>query len=443
MVLQLFDFNLNLMAEITVYSSVQMGLSYGGVGKFELHSHPLAPNINIIDEDMIIAPVGKPNKAFLIENIEVDNDKFIARGCQLKGLAKRRLCVPPLNLPKKLWRYSKGVWQQITNVELIKAYISKDILQGYEKPTAVTEGLLWLDLHDIASVYNWDKKAQTGAVWLDLGTAQVRSKYKNFGYDRFTGTAEAAIKHFVNNNMINAEDTARNIDLLTIEEDKGRGNVLPWQARFEKLSDILESITEATGIGWTIDINLENKNMEFKAIDGQNLADDKGAELICISEEMGNAEGISLSRISSAYSNIAYTGGSGEDENRLILAVAQGEMPTGKDRHETWTEAGGSEDIELVRMAGLKKLSNDSRKISIRATVMDGGAVEYERDWNIGDIVKVQFNIGEISAEADLRVNEVLEIIETDKPRRLQVTFGDSPVTINSMVKNFNKGVVR
>lgn len=443
MVLQLFDFELNLRAEITIYSSLQMGRSYSGVGKFELHSHPNAPNINLIEEDYIIMPVGKPNKAFLIEDIEVDSGKFVARGCQLKGLAKRRVCVPPLNLPTKLWRYSQGAWREITDKEQIKAYISDDILQGYEKPSAVFEGMLWLDLKDIASVYNWDKKAETGAVWLDLETAQIRSKYKNFGYDRVTGTGEGCILHYAKNNLTNAEDEGRNIPNLVCAPNKLRGLRFPWQARFEKLSDMLESISEATGIGWDIEVDLYAKNMLFKAIEGRNLADDEGIERIVISLEMGNADDIGLSRVSGNYSNVAYTGGAGEDEERLILAVAEGEISTGKDRRESWTEAGGSEDVELLRMAGLKKLKSEGRKVSIRAEVLDGGAVEYEKDWDIGDIVKVQFKAGGIEAEADLRVNEVLEVVEVDKPRSLRVTFGDSPVTIHSLVRSYGKGVIR
>lgn len=441
--LQLFDFGLNLVAELTVFSSVQMSRSYGGIGKFELHSHPLAPNIEMIKENMIIMPSGKPHKAFLIEDIDTQYDKIVVRGCQLKGIAKWRVCVPPLNLPRKLWKYTQGAWLEIVDHEQIKSLISEDIMQGYEKPEAVVEGMLWLDMKDLASVYNWEKSAKTGEVWLDLETAQMRSKYKNFGYDRYTGSGESAIKHFVANNLINAEDAGRNIPNLSCEADQGRGAVLPWQARFEKLEEILENISEATGLGWDVVADIENKRMEFKVFEGENLADDEGNSQITISMDMGNADDIRLAQVNNNYCNVVYTGGSGEDEERMILAVAEGEIFTGIDRRESWTEAGGNEDIELLRMAGLKNLKGKGKKVTITAELLDGGAVEYEKDWNVGDIVKLQFKVGLVEAEADLRVNEVREVVEVDKPRGLQVTFGNSPVTINSMVKSFSRGVIR
>ena len=66
MVLQIFDLSLNLKAELTMYESLQMSSSYGGIGKIELHSHPKAPNIELLTEDSIVMPVGKPEKAFFI-----------------------------------------------------------------------------------------------------------------------------------------------------------------------------------------------------------------------------------------------------------------------------------------------------------------------------------------------------------------------------------------
>lgn len=443
MILQVFDLNLNLITELTIYRSLQMTRSFGGVGRIELHSHPKAPNVSLISENSIIMPVGKPEKAFLIEDIDIENEKFLARGCQLKGLAKRRLCVPPLNLPKKLWKYTQGAWVEISDKNLIKQYLSEDIMQGYEKPLQVTEGLLWLDMKDMAAVYNWDKKPQYGEVWLDLERAQLRSKYKNFGYDRFTGSGESAIKHFAKNNLIDPEDSARKMPSMECEPDENRGQVLPWQARFDKLEDVLENITNVTGIGWDIVPDITNKKFIFRAMQGEDLSDEIGRQKVTISVDMGNAKDVSLSKVSSRYGNVAYTGGEGEDEERLILAVADGEISEGFDRREIWAESGAKEDIKLVRMSGLKKLKEASSKITLKADVLDGGPARYEKDWNLGDIVRVIFNEGGIKAEASLRVNEVRETIEVDKPRKLQVTFGDAPITINSLVKSYSREIVR
>lgn len=441
MILQILNFDLTLVGEISVLKSVSMERSFAGVGKFTLHLHPRSPNAHLIKKDMVLMPPGKPSHAFLVQDMEKSRDSLVVRGVQVKGIVQRRICVPPLNLPQRLWQYTGGAWVEITDQSLIKSFIQGEILQGYEKPETVTEGLLWLDLKDIASVYNWDSKSKIGEVWLDLETAQVRSHYKNFGYDRVTTDGESALLHYLSNNLINPEDRTRKISGLVLASNQHRGAVYPWQARFDKLEDVLKRISEATGVGWDMSPDFANGTWTVYCYEGRDLTESNAGRVVTISLELGNAADVKYKEQSAMASNVAYVGGAGEDENRMILAIPpKGEsLATGFARCELWSEAGSTDDPAMATLAGEKKLAESAIKQSVTADVLDSGALRYGRDWDVGDIVIVELKDAKETIRIESRVNSVTETIETDRPRRLAVVFGDAPVTINSVLDSASK----
>lgn len=441
MILQLFNLKMDQVAELSVYSSISMERSHSGVGKLTLHLNPRSPNAYLIQRDMLLMPIGRPKYTYIVEDIEQGRDSLIVRGVQLKGLVRRRICVPPLNLPARLWRYTAGSWQAIDDKEAIKALLGEEIFQSYTKPEAVTEGLLWLDLNDMASVYNWDKKAKVGEVWLDLERAQVRSKYKNFGYDRITADAETAILHYIANNVTAPEDALRKMENAALAENGHRGKKFPWQARFDKLADVLQRISEATGIGWTAEPDIESGKIIFRCYEGKDLTDAGSGRVVTISIEMNNAGDVKYREQSSMAANVAYVGGAGEDENRMILAIppAGGSLVAGLERSEVWSEAGSTDDPAIARLAGEKRLAETGVKQTVTADVLDSGALCYGRDWDVGDIVLVELKGARRVVRMEARVNAVTETIETDRARHLSVVFGDAPVSINSLIDSASK----
>jgi hypothetical protein len=71
------------------------------------------------------------------------------------------------------------------------------------------------------------------------------------GTDTIQDTAETAIRHYVNGNIIEATDTYRRDPFLALEAvDYTRGETVTISARFDNLLDLCETIGTLGGIGW-------------------------------------------------------------------------------------------------------------------------------------------------------------------------------------------------
>lgn len=95
--LHLLDTDLNLLGEIAGYTSLRIKRSFRAVGDFQMElplTHPMTARIG---RDMILCPVGHPEKAVLVEDIATEESKGKAtfKGYPLSGIYKRRICVPP------------------------------------------------------------------------------------------------------------------------------------------------------------------------------------------------------------------------------------------------------------------------------------------------------------------------------------------------------------
>jgi len=417
------------LGEIARYQSLSMTRSYCGTGSFDLTLDPRLPNALALMPDAIVFPSGEPHKAFLIEDITLTRTKLQAKGCMLKGLAKRRVCVPPLTLPARLWQYNGAmeVWEEVTDPAAIREAITLGSLyQGFTKPADPTHGMLFLDMTELGAVYDWGTSLGLGGVVSDLQEAKLRSQYQNFGWDRFTGDAESALLHYAINNLISPEDPARAIPGLFAAANEHRGLNLPWQARFTKLESMLESIGEATGLGWDIRPDLTEQRLVFGAWEGVNRT--TGTALCLMDEKNGNADQVTLKRTYTGSATTCYVGGSGEDENRFILSV--GGTEEGLDRRELWAEAGSIDDAELLRLYGRNRLDAAAPKNTLTAELIDSGACRYGRDYDVGDLVVVRDSYGNSQT---VRVAELTEIHENGK-RSLRAAFGDAPITSSAVL---------
>lgn len=420
--------------ELAQFQSLRLERSYYGVGSFELTTDPKAACALSIVPDVILFPAGAPEKAMLAEEITWTRGRVTVKGCMLKGLAKRRIAVAPMTLPARLWRYNGAAWVAVTDAGVIRAaLLDEAVYQGFEKPLQPTSGMLFLDMTELATVYDWGSGMGLGEVVSDLGVATLRSKYQNFGWDRFMGGAEDAYLHFAANNLTAAEDEKRIIPELTLGGPFGGGDAsgvtLPWQARFDKLEALFESIGEATGVGWDIRPDLANGGLLFGAWAGRDLSE--GGTVALLSENMGNVTNVVQKEAHSGSATTVYVGGAGEDENRFVLNV--GGAAQGLVRRETWAEAGSIDDADMLSMYGQNKLDAAAPKRTLTAELVDSGACRYGRDYDVGDRVIVRGPYGEMAT----RVTSVTETYERGV-RTLSAVFGDAPVSVSGVLRRGN-----
>ncbi len=433
--LMIMNRDFTLRGELSQFTSLEYRRGYYDIGEFHLECSPGAACAEQLQQGVILFPPDAPHKLMLAEDIYQDDKVIKLDGVQLKGDAKKRLCVPPLSLPTTLYQYTGGQWTEITDEETIFTLMQGDVYEGYGFPDAPTEGMVFVDMTNLATVYDWESKTQTGETWLDLGVARLRSKYKNFGWDRYIGPAESALKHYIQNNMTAPEDEKRIMPGWIISDDQGRGLTLPWQARFDNLGDMLAKIGSGTGMGWDVTPDFANKRFVLDILKGQDLS--QGIRRVVISTDMGNAENVILQKTMQNTYTTAYAGGAGEDEERLILTV--GNELSGASRREMWADAGSVDDPEMITLNGQNKLTDAAPATTLKAQVIDSGACRYERDWNVGDIVIVRRR----GAQTAARVLSVTEVYEQDSPRRLDVVFGDSKVTLLTVIKRLQEQVAR
>ncbi len=357
--LMLLGMDFTLLSELPQYVSLTVKRAYWEVGGFKLTLKRGMPGWDKLARERLLFSPDRPEMMLLIEKVTFSEDKAVADGVPLKGLAKRRVCVPPREAP---------------------------------------EG----------------------------------DPYRAFGWDRFTGDAESAYLHYAANNLTAPEDEKRAMPRMSLAENLHRGAELPWQARFDRLHELFEDIGAATGVGWDIRPDFAHRRFAFTAWVGNDLT--VGGRRAALSRRLGNLEGSTLTDDGSTEVSTVYAGGSGEDENRLIVSV--GNERAGFDRREGWTDVSGVEDIDMLRLGAERKLSPVKRTIT--ATVRDSGLCRYGRDYDVGDVVTVLTD----EARMDARLVAMEETSEGGT-RRLKATFGDAPVTLTSLLRGQAKGTVR
>lgn len=90
--IHVMDTSFRLKREIADYSSLRLKRSFRGVGEFEMHIP--VKYADMIARDDVLFPPEAPHKAMIVEGIRIGTDDMTVTGYTLKGIVKRRVCVP-------------------------------------------------------------------------------------------------------------------------------------------------------------------------------------------------------------------------------------------------------------------------------------------------------------------------------------------------------------
>lgn len=257
--------------------------------------------------------------------------------------------------------------------------------------------------------------------------------------------AETILKTYASRHLVSPLDEKRRIPLLSLAPDAGRGAKSVWMSRYEELDSVLQSVSEYLDTGWEIFLDLEGKRMVFDILPGADRsAGQTENSRVLFSVEYESAESLSYLRETGGYKNLAYAGGAGEDENRLVLKItSEEEEPRGLSRFETFLDCGSlaltETDTALsLREEGLHKLKEYVKTESLTAAVVQPGSFSYGSQWDLGDLVTVVDKA--VGVSQDIRISRITERYEAQSIG-VDVTFGTPPDHLKRAVRRLKAAV--
>ena len=222
-------------------------------------------------------------------------------------------------------------------------------------------------------------------------------------------TYESQVYNLINANFINPSDPDRKIPFLVNAPSKGLAAKPDMEQEFESANilGILEHIMPLAGLGFRINFNPEQGNMEFEIYQGVDRT-----EGIFFSEAFGNLAESELYEQGRDYRNVGYLNTDGK-----LTKTGSG---TGIDRREFIQDGDDIADVAAT-LAGQRVLT------SAECVIFPDGEFAYRQDWDLGEVVTfIDHDLGFTMEQ------RVLEIKETyaDGRADIDVTFGDRIPTV-------------
>jgi len=244
-------------------------------------------------------------------------------------------------------------------------------------------------------------------------------------YFRVNSNVETIIKEYVAATL-----QRKGITNIVVAPNQNRGVTTTYQSRYKNLADELEKLSLASGLGWDITLDIENKRFVFDVYEGQDrTANQDILPPAIFSIEYDNVAEQTLIDSRMNYANVAVVAGQGEGVDRAITIVGDAE---GLDSFELFVDARDIENEEDLPVRGGQKLAEVQEVFTFDSRVSTDKNLIYEEDFELGDIVTIQNKKWNVTT--DRRITEVTEIYEKDG-FKLDVTFGESIPTIKDMIK--------
>ncbi|MDR2903552.1 MAG: siphovirus ReqiPepy6 Gp37-like family protein [Clostridiales bacterium] len=241
------------------------------------------------------------------------------------------------------------------------------------------------------------------------------------GWDKINAAAETVIKHYAGMNMVTSYDRGRIHPHVTMTPDQARGTVIPWKSRYAKLDEELYNICSYADIGYEIYADTANKRWLFDVITGTDRSKSQDAvSPVSFTMEYQNLDSYRYVEDYQNYKNVGYTGGSGEDENRLVYTI--GANITGDDRWETFLDCGNAANIDELIYYGNQKMNEYKEAKTVEVSALPRAFI-FDKDYFLGDIVTII--ISRIGLRLDTRITAVKEIWERPSGYKAEARFGD------------------
>lgn len=261
-----------------------------------------------------------------------------------------------------------------------------------------------------------------------------------------SGNVETAVRKLVNDNIIAATDSARNISFFELGAAAGLtetiididGNSAPKQTSFENLLVYTDAVLSEYFLGAYVGMNRETLKLQYNVYKGVDRSTDNatGNIPIVFSQEFDNLLSSEYYIDDKTYKNVALIGGEGEGAERFFSLLVS--PNTGINRREMFVDASGQsrtyrvDDVDktytnaeyhsLLITRGKQELANYITAEHFAGAVdVTNNMYQFGVDFNLGDIVTVQDNA--IMKYINTRIVKTTEI-QDDAGYNINIEFG-------------------
>ena len=204
-------------------------------------------------------------------------------------------------------------------------------------------------------------------------------------------------------------------ELAAARESGVGGGSVEMQATYKNLLTVEERLANASGLGFRV--RFEPGVMTFEVYAGTDRSvQQRDRPVVIFSDEFGNLAAPRYIKTSAGYKNRAYVAGEGEGTDRTVVVV---DLSAGEEVRELYVDARDLQREEGVAEAdykamlyqrGLEKLAECEKVEYFESGGEDVENFAYMVDWDLGDIVTVQY--ARLGLTMHERITEVEEVYE-------------------------------
>jgi hypothetical protein len=245
------------------------------------------------------------------------------------------------------------------------------------------------------------------------GDAATQSR----AYDDRTDAAESLMHYYVNANCGPGAPANRRRAGLIMGTNGARGAIVSKSARFQQLGELCKELAEPAGLGFRIVQRGSNLVFETYAVADRT----KEARLGVVNNTLAGQR----VSVSTPAKTRVIVGGDGDGSNRLFVPVDNADSIAAETdwgrRIEAFIDERSSTDTAELTQKGAEALADGGATIrAAQAVPMEDSALDFGRDWYLGDKVSVIVGGAEMAAV----VTGMVLKVDSDG-YRLGATLGD------------------
>lgn len=229
--------------------------------------------------------------------------------------------------------------------------------------------------------------------WPDPANGNANSQ--NFAYDERTGAAETLMHAYVNANCGPSAPANRRRTGLIMGTNGARGASVSKAARFQQLGELCKELADPAGLGFRVVQRGANLVFETYAVADRT----KEARLGVVNNTLAGQR----VAVSTPQKTRVIVGGDGDGSNRLFVGVDNADSLAAEAdwgrRIENFIDERSSTDTAELTQKGTEALADGGTTVrAAQAVPMEDSALDFGRDWFLGDRVSVIVGNAEMAA---------------------------------------------